>query len=165
MPKSKSKPSSKLKSKPKASPSRKYLAAGLLASAPLVIIAIAFVLAPKDGSYFAETPAGRVIVERKVAALPATPTTQGAELTPAPMAQSWGVHDLTLLGPNNSADRTGAAIHISPSAVGSTNTNMRVIGFERALVDEGKFSRIDRFEAYRSPADVPGLLNPPVATE
>lgn len=141
--------STKPKPKPSASTLKHLVRGGLVAAVPLMVIALAFVFAPREGSYLVETPAGRAIADHRAAALP-----------PAPAVQGPGLHDVTLLGPDNPAGRTGAAIRISPSAVGSTNTNLRIVGFDRALVDEGKFSRFDQVEAYRSRTDVPGSEGP-----
>ncbi|WP_262048461.1 hypothetical protein [Bradyrhizobium sp. Bra78] len=133
-PKSKSKRQIKQAS-PAASQFKKYLVRGGLAAGPLMFIAIAFAFAP-TGTYLVQTPAGRVIVEHPPITL------AQASIAQAPFTQA-------------PAERTGAAIHIAPSAIGAGVADVRVVGFGQALLDEGKYSQINHFEAYRTRGDVP----------
>lgn len=130
MSKSKSKRGSPPKAAPRTSTASlwwKLVISGGLSAGALTVIAIVFAYSP-EGKYLVETPAGRAIVEHKI------------------------VPDVA---PNATpVERTAAAIHISPNAVGAGLTNVRVVGFGQALKDEGKGSRIDQFEAYRSGADL-----------
>jgi hypothetical protein len=99
----------------------------------MMALAIVFSFSP-DGKYVAETSAGKVIVTHQ----PAAPTPMPAEKTAA-------------------AEHSGAAVHISPNAVGSELSHIATFGFEHALLDEGTGSRVDGFEAHRSD---PGVNTP-----
>jgi hypothetical protein len=130
-----------------ASPLRKYFVGGGLAAIPLMIVAIAFSFSPQ-GTYLIETPAGRAIVQHG----PQTATNE----TPAgrAVAQPGSQTPINEAPVGRAVAEPGAAIHISPYAVGAGVSNVRIVGFERALKDDGKGSRIDHFEAYRSRTDV-----------
>ncbi len=129
----------------RASALKKYFVRGGMAACVLMIVAIAFTFSP-EGSYLIETPAGRAIVQHGP---------QAAETSAARTVAVPGPQAATNETPAGRAiGEPGAAIHISPSAIGAGVSNVRVVGFERALKDEGKGSRVDHFEAYRSRTDV-----------
>ena len=148
-----SKPKQRRKPEPVALPPpsslRQWPVRSIAASVAVVVIVAVFSFAGR-GTYVADIPGGGriVVAHNDPPAVQAPPTMQAAP-TPPSISNMW------LLGPNRPESETvpeqrrAAAIHISPNALGGSLSNVRLFGFPNVLLDEGKGSRIDNFEAYR----------------
>lgn len=123
---------------------KRYVVPGGLAAGCLVMIAAVFAFS-SEGTYVVETSVGRaIVVHPQHVAIAETPI----QPAPAPVQAPAGSQD-------NSQQERGSAIYIPPNAVDAEVTDVRTVGFARALTVGGTGSRITRFEAYRHGSDLP----------